>query len=196
MQATMKAVSSIFLLWSTIVIRSLGVILFVYIDPLFAYLSNGLLDALDGPIYKHVVQLQPVKAQLLDKSLDLWLYCAAYFFLPALPSFTLHFLTTTFLLRLIGQFIFFATKDRKVLLYFPNFFEVTYVYVLVFQKLNLNFTHHYWLLGLLYLAKIAHEYILHHKEITIFDHLIIPSMQLLYKKSRTQRASKRRYSSI
>ena len=178
-------------LWGIILIRVLGVGLFISLDPLIAYLINGMLDAVDGPIYKHLIKLPPVKAQLIDKALDLWLYCWAYLLLPSLPSFAMHFLTATFLLRLVGQFCFFATKNRRVLLYFPNFFEVTFLYVLFLERLGSNLTDNLIPLIGLYLGKIAHEYILHHKEITIFDHVLIPGLHLFQKKRRTYRASKR-----
>lgn len=179
------------LLWGIGIARVIGVTLFIGLDPLTAYLINGALDAIDGPIYKHVVRLPSVKAQLIDKALDLWLYSCAYLFLPSLPQLDQNFLTATFLLRLIGQFIFFATKDRRVLLYFPNFFEVTFVYIFLLQKFEVLLANNLVPLLLLYLGKIAHEYVLHHKEITIFDHLLIPGLQHFQKKRRSYRISRR-----
>jgi len=136
--------------------------------------------------------LDPTRAQVIDKALDLWFYCIAYAALPLLPPSSMNFLTATFILRLVGQLVFFATKDRRVLLFFPNFFEVTFLFVFILKGIDGNFAEYLPLLGVLYVGKIVHEYVLHHKEITIFDHLLVPGMQLVRRKHHARRANKRR----
>lgn len=81
--------------WGVLLTRIIGVGLFFLTDPLTAYLINAILDALDGPLYKHVIHLPAIKAQIFDKALDLWLYCFAYITLPELSPMAMQLLTAT-----------------------------------------------------------------------------------------------------
>jgi len=182
-------------------IRIIGVGAFLFIHPFWAYLINALLDMADGPIYKHFIKVDTKKAQLQDKVLDLWLYTTAIFTIfntyPGLASGSpraghlsfsakggwasgpTYFLLFLYLYRLAGQIVFFITKNKRLLVYFPNFFENFFFFFTFLDLISANYLLEkplfmYPSVILLITGKIAHEVSLHCRNETVFDNIILP----------------------
>ncbi len=167
--------------------RITGVVAFLYFHPFIAYFFNALFDMADGPIYKHVLILNPVKAQVIDKTFDLWLFTAAvaYTIVNYRPLVT-PLLIFLFVYRLIGQLVFFITKNKRLFVYFPNLFENMFFSFYFLDLISAN----YLLKDPLFFrinvilwgsSKIIHENSLHRRNETIFDDIILPTFQKIKK---------------
>lgn len=138
------------LLWRNVLVTSLLIV--------FA-------DWVDGDVFRRAFSsMKNNTYQLIDKSLDLYGYCFALAFTAGSPVFTVFLLL--FLWRFVGYLAFLFKRDRKILVFFPNVFELfflLYVLTLTFPFLqillegNLLWTS----LFLLTIVKIVWEYLLH-----------------------------------
>jgi hypothetical protein len=167
------------ILYLTSAIRIIGVGTFLVIHPFLAYLINAFLDMADGPIHKHILKIDPPKAQLIDKILDLWLYTTAIFTIFNI------FLLIFYLYRLAGQIVYFISRNKRLLVYFPNFFENFFLFFTLLDLISANYLLEkplfmYPSVILLIMGKIAHEVSLHRRNETVFDNIILP----LFKASR------------
>jgi len=169
------------ILYLTSAIRIIGVGTFLVIHPFLAYLVNAVLDMADGPIHKHILKIDPPKAQLIDKILDLWLYTTAITF--SLSSNYLlpitYYLLFLYFYRLIGQCVYFITRNKRLLVYFPNFFENFFFFFTLLDLISANYLLEkplfmYPSVILLITGKIAHEVSLHRRNETVFDNIILP----------------------
>ncbi len=171
----------IIVLYLTSAIRIIGVGAFLFLHPFIAYLLNAFLDMADGPIYKHFLKINPQKAQLIDKILDLWLYTTAIIF-SLFSNYLLpitYYLLFLYLYRLIGQIVYFVTRNKRLLVYFPNFFEnffffFTFLDLISASHLARNPLFLYPSIVILVGGKIAHEISLHRRNETCFDNIILP----------------------
>ena len=69
--------------------------------------------------------------------------------------------------RLIGDLIFFIQKNRKVLFYFPNIFEMLALFWVILQDTNntaIKNSYHMLLIIAITLIKTYHEYFLHNSD--------------------------------
>jgi len=169
------------ILYISAAVRVSGVIAFLFFHPFIAYLINTLFDMADGPVHKHILKLKPETAQLLDKVFDLWLYTAAVT-AAATTSYQLpatNYLIILYFYRLTGQIVFFATKNKRLLVYFPNLFE-NFFFLFTFLDLisaNQLLKKPIFLLGSIIILvgfKISHEVSLHYRGETVFDNIILP----------------------
>lgn len=176
-------------MYFTAALRIAGVTAFLFFHPFTAYSINALLDMADGPIYKHILKINPIKAQIVDKILDLWLYSVAVAF--ATVNFQPQQATILILLylyRLIGQIVFFSTKNKRVFVYFPNIFEnmfffFTFLDLTSSSYLLKNTTFCWGSLFIVVITKVLHEISLKYRNETVFDDIALP----LLKKVRNSR---------
>jgi hypothetical protein len=164
-------------------VRIGGVAAFLFFHPFIAYSINALFDMGDGPINKHILKIDPLLAQILDKIYDLWLYtaAAAYTLFNPQPVIT-PLLTVLYIYRLIGQTIFFVTKNKNIFVYFPNIFENVFLFAYFLNLVSANWFFEnklFFCLGIIFWSglKIVHEVSLHHRNETIFDNIILPFFQ-------------------
>lgn len=184
-----------------IILRLSAISLLFFIDPIIAIAINMFLDAIDGPIYEHYLGIDGTQYQLQDKFLDLAYYIGLFVLvlnlqLPATPM-----LVFLFGYRLVGQLIFFYTKKREIIVYFPNLFEY---FVLSFLVLGAIKEHHLWpqfdltypLLFCVTVGKIIHEITLHRYKQTIFLTVVRPAYRWFKSKLPTNALSTEESSQI
>lgn len=109
----------------------------VFYDPFWASVLAVVLDTVDGNAFCRA-GFTSSQYQRIDKFLDFYWYAFALFFLLTHPPTTLLFalFISFFLLRLLGEILFYVKDDRRIFLFFPNLFEpLFYVYV-ASQKFN------------------------------------------------------------
>ncbi len=122
-------------------------------------------DWLDGDIFRRAFSsMRNNTYQIIDKSLDLYGYCFALVFTVGSPIFTIFLLL--FLWRLAGYLIFLFKRERKILVFFPNVFELFflfYILTLAFPSLEVLLEGDHLLASLLLLTivKVVWEYLLH-----------------------------------
>lgn len=168
-----------FIFYTTVTVRMGGVTAFLFTHPFIAYFLNALFDMADGPIYKHIIKLEPQKSQLLDKIFDLWLYTtAATAVIYKLQITNYKLLIILYLYRLVGQTLFFATKNKRLLAYFPNFFEAFFLFFSFLDltnNLSLVESRFFYPIGIfIAILIILHEISLNIKNETVFDDIILP----------------------
>jgi hypothetical protein len=95
---------------------------------LVTFLVVGL-DWIDGELY-YQWKIKRIIYNYFDKGLDLYWYTfSLYFAYFSLPYFNL--LLILYLIRLLGQILFYVTKSDNVFIFFPNFYEFIFTFVLV-----------------------------------------------------------------
>ncbi|EKE14716.1 MAG: hypothetical protein ACD_12C00328G0001, partial [uncultured bacterium] len=115
-----------------IVILRILVAPLIFIWPLLSIILSVFLDLIDAD-FAHKIMSKKLY-QLIDKNLDLWWFIniIIYIFIN-FPEYKIYLLFL-FIYRLIGQLIYYFSKNRGVLLYFPNFFE--WIFILIFFGKN------------------------------------------------------------
>ncbi len=158
-----------FLYFFIILLRILSAPL-IFILPLQSIILSVFLDIIDGDFACKVVTKK--NYQLIDKNLDLWWFIniLIYSFINY-PNYKTYLLIL-FLYRLIGQLIFYFNHNRKVLMFFPNFFE--WIFFLIFFGKN-----YYPFTLIVFLAKILQEWFLHIANLSI--------KEIIFKKKRLWR---------
>lgn len=138
------------------------VLLFLFLEPPIAFiLTSGILDTIEPAVNK-----QEIPYQIRDKIFDLWGYIISYVFLiinkPSImmPYFTL--LTILFVIRVVGNLSFIYSKNRRMLVYFPNFYEIAFIF-LPFSNLipSLKKYSFHYLTGL-FMLKLMAELLMHY----------------------------------
>lgn len=162
-------------------IRVSAVALFWIMPPFYAYVVNAILDACDGPLYKHYMKINPVTAQVYDKVLDVWMYTFAIAYSISQPQIFTFILILLYVFRLVGQAIFFEYHNKRIFVYFPNFFEPTYIifYAIVAMGMGSIMYDAATLLTLsiaIFIFKFGNELFLHYHNLTTFDNLILPAL--------------------
>lgn len=157
----------------------------VFYDPFWASVLASILDTVDGNAFCRA-GFTSSQYQRIDKFLDFYWYAFALIFLLTRPPTTLLFalFVSFFLLRLLGEILFYVKDDRRIFLFFPNVFEpLFYVYV-ASQKFNwLNLLQPIQLAVVLLIiipVKILLEYLLHIRLIS-FGNLVFGEGFLAWK---------------
>lgn len=140
----------------------------IFFQPVLAIILSVFLDIIDGDFANTVVTKK--QYQLIDKNLDLWWFINIMFFISIKYPDLKNYFLFLFIYRLIGQSIFYATKNRGVLLFFPNFFE--WIFYLVFIGINyypslLVGQTFYIILALIIIIKIYQEWFLHVADLSL-----------------------------
>lgn len=95
----------------------------IFKAPLLVSALVFIVDWVDSGFY-YGARISKQTYQLIDKLLDLYWYIFSFIFLFSTPEFPFKdFLFYLFSFRLIGQLLFFKTKNEKYFLIFPNFYE-------------------------------------------------------------------------
>lgn len=139
--------------WAMTIARLL-IALYIFVHPLWGVITSMIADWVDSQILLHVVGITRPQYQLWDKNVDWFAYVvelsvAANYGLY-LPFFLLLFW------RFTGQFMFLKTHKRFLFVFFPNFFEVAFLWLVLFYPAR----PYVWLIAFL-IAKQLHEIALH-----------------------------------
>lgn len=140
----------------------------IFVWPLLSIILSVFLDLIDAD-FAHKIMSKKLY-QLIDKNLDLWWFIniIIYVFIN-IPEYKIYLLFL-FIYRLIGQLIYYFSKNRKVLLFFPNFFE--WVFILIFFGKNyfpsiLEGKIYVLILIIIFIVKIFQEWFLHTANLSI-----------------------------
>ncbi len=139
--------------WAVTIARLL-IALYIFINPLWGVIWSMVADWVDSQVLIHGISITRPQYHLWDKNVDWFVYVvelsvAASYGLY-LPFFLLLFW------RFIGQFMFLKTHKRFLFVFFPNFFEVTFLWLVLFYPAR----PYVWLIAFL-VAKQLHEIALH-----------------------------------
>ncbi|MBI3342903.1 hypothetical protein HY032_01990 [Candidatus Gottesmanbacteria bacterium] len=156
--------------WSVTIARLL-IALFIFANPLWGLILSVIADWIDKHILMFTTGITLSQYQLWDKNVDWFAYVVelsvATTYGLYLPFFLLLFW------RFIGQFMFLRTHKRWIFILFPNYFEVAFLWLVVFhqRKFTIDISTDpasFWLVVLL-VAKQIHE---------IYLHYILPTYKL------------------
>ncbi len=148
-----------------VLVLQLAVPLIILRFPLAGILASMLLDVLDTALVQLLGGQVPYPYDPVDKALDMYYLSVAlvasrrWDALPRRTSLAL------FLLRLVGVLLFEATWIRRLLVFFPNVFEMWFVFWAArnrfFPAFRLTPRRLAMVLVALAIPKLAHEYVLH-----------------------------------
>lgn len=139
--------------------------------PLAAVIIVTFLDIIDAEFASRKL-LTVHQYQIADKSLDTWWYLIAMVFsLFFLKEYSL-FLMVLLVYRLMGVLFLHREKDRKKLVFFPNFFEnafFLFFFSTYFKSLNflIEGRNLYYSLLVVFILKLIQEYWIHVAKISI-----------------------------
>lgn len=150
------------IVWMVTIARLL-IALYIFINPLWGVIWSMVADWVDSQVLIHGIGVTRPQYQLWDKNVDWFAYVvelsvAASYGLY-LPFFLLLFW------RFLGQFMFLKTHKRWMFVFFPNFFEIAFLWLILFypqQTMQVRITGNagMWLF-LLIVAKEINEIGLH-----------------------------------
>ncbi len=148
-----------------VLVLQLGVPLLILRFPLAGILASMLLDVLDTTMVQLLGGQVPYPYDPVDKALDMYYLSVAFVAsrrwqpLPRRTSLGL------FLVRLVGVLLFEVTGVRRLLVFFPNVFEMWFIFWAArnrfFPAFRLTPRRLAWVLVALAIPKLAHEYVLH-----------------------------------
>lgn len=135
-----------------VTIARLLIALYIFINPLWGVVWSMVADWVDFQILIHGVGITRSQYQLWDKNVDWFAYVVEF---SVATSYGLY-LPFFFLLfwRFLGQFMFMRTHKRWMFVFFPNYFEVAFFWLVTLYPQWI------WLVVLI-LAKQIHEIGLH-----------------------------------
>jgi hypothetical protein len=144
----------------------------IFKSPIVACFVVLFLDQVDGSFW---YQRSILRSQynLIDKSLDfLWYSVSLVYAYSNLPFFTL--LLLLFLVRTVGQTMFYITKNGRSFIYFPNIYEVVFFFILAGKFLYIPYEYYlaprfYFALIILSILKIAQEFFIHQSPVTFIS---------------------------
>ena len=117
------------MVWVVTIARLL-IALYIFINPFWGVLWSMVADWVDSQVLLHGVGITRPQYQLWDKNVDWFAYVVelsvASSFGLYLPFFLLLFW------RFLGQFMFVRTHKRWMFVFFPNFFEMIFLWLVIF----------------------------------------------------------------
>jgi len=140
----------------------------IFIWPLLSIILSVFLDLIDADFAHRIMSKK--QYQFFDKNLDLWFYINIMIFSCInYPDYKIY-LFILFIYRLTGQLIYYISKNRGVLLFFPNFFEC--MFLLIFFGINyypsiLRGQTFLFILLIIFAIKIFQEWFLHVADLSI-----------------------------
>ncbi len=156
------------------------------VHPLIAVGLITLADMWDGLTYKFWLGISTHTKlyQYSDKFLDYVYYVGLIIYLFQADAVLLPLFVVLYIYRTIGDVIFWITYNRKVLLFFPNFFEyfvIAYFIVeeLAPQYISYDLNYIVPVVGGISVFKIGQEYFLHSKEGSVASEFVIPAVRKL-----------------
>lgn len=115
--------------WGVTVARLL-IALYIFVNPLWGVIISMIADWVDSQVLLHGVGITRPQYQLWDKNADWFAYVVelsvAASYGVYLPFFLLLFW------RFTGQFMFLRTHKRWMFVFFPNYFEVAFLWLVLF----------------------------------------------------------------
>lgn len=151
--------------YTLVLVLQLGVPLLILRFSLAGILASMLLDVLNTSLVQLLGGHVPYPYDPVDKLLDMYYLSLAAIVslrwdpLPRRTSLALYGM------RLVGVVLFEATQVRRLLVFFPNVFEMWFVFWAArnrfFPALCLTPRRLAWVLLALAIPKLAHEYVLH-----------------------------------
>jgi hypothetical protein len=136
----------------------------IFNSPFFVVVTATFLDMIDGDLASQGV-LSKSEYQILDKIMDNWWYLWVLIYSYFQLSNFFVFLFVLFVYRTVGFGLFLYRKNRKVFMFFPNFFENAFF---LFFFVNYFGWHQlisginlYYSLIVVFLLKLLDEYWLH-----------------------------------
>lgn len=141
----------------TLIVRLSGLLLFKHLSPEIAYLINTTLFDFTDSITLDPMYTKTYEYHFNDKIADNMLRLVALRHKPTRE------LMILYILRTIGEIMFFTTKDRRYLFYFPDFFQIWFLQDLLPKNLQLPGV----TLGLI--AKFIAEYYQHYCYLRLSD---------------------------
>ena len=144
-------------------VRLIGpVLLFLFLEQPIAFtITSGILDSIEPNVNR-----TSLPYQLRDKIFDLWGYVVSYIFLivfkPSImmPYFSL--LTFLFIIRVIGNLSFIYSKNRKMLFFFPNWYEIAFIFLPFCDVVPFLRKNKFYYFGILCVLKLLMEFIMHY----------------------------------
>lgn len=103
----------------------------ILIFPLGGFVAYAFLDIIDWRWFVEKGGMTYKEYHFIDKCLDWVGYLGMIAVAPRFGMYYFEILLALLLYRLIGQIIFFRTNGHYLFVLFPNFFESTYVWVLI-----------------------------------------------------------------
>lgn len=138
--------------------------LYMFVSPVWGYIWTVAFDYVDAIVWLHTLHISKAQYQYVDKILDF-----VYFLVMLVigSQYGVFFpLVVLFVYRLIGQVIFMKNQDVRTFVFFPNVFELLFVWTVL--GTITEFTNgmtagetRIWIL-VLFLIKEGHEIFLHY----------------------------------
>ena len=152
-------------LYEFIVVLRVVFPILIFRFPLVGLVGAFFLDAIDGEFASHKILTQ-LRYEIADKFLDFWWYAISFVYVALNLKDYLFLAIVLLAFRIIGDAFFLIRKDRKFLLYFPNFYENMFVLIFLgslYPGLHflLEGNTFYVSLAFVFLLKIAQEFWLH-----------------------------------
>lgn len=149
----------------------------VFSYPILTIVMVILLDTADGNFYLQW-NIKRTLYNTIDKSLDLlWYTVSVYYAYLNLPYFQL--LLALYLLRLAGHLVFYFSKNEKIFLYFPNFYENVLIFIVVATAIPkfssfLVIPVFYYVVLILGILKMIQELLVHTRKYLAFVNSYLP----------------------
>lgn len=148
--------------------------LYILIEPFWGLLWTYVLDVVDARVLLHGIGLSRRQYHDWDKNVDWFAYIAELWvgaqYGVFLPLFMLLFY------RFLGQFMFLRYKKTWMFIIFPNFFEVAYMWLVLFHPdrtaLTLGSNEPWFWLYVFFLGKMVQEVWLHY----VWTVIMLPGM--------------------
>lgn len=169
----MKASVLRFLIYPLIVLRLLTPFL-LFINPFLAILFSFILDGLDGVVF-NLAGHSFKTYQSIDKPLDFYWFIFILFYLISAQLNPLLFWVFLFffIIRLIGEILYFWKKNDAIFIYCPNVFEHLFWVYIFCQSLHfpkwLSFPWIIIVLVVLASLTIVDEYLIHQKRFSFLN---------------------------
>ena len=143
--------------------------LVIFQKPVLGTLFAFLLDGIDFELLRFF-GMKRLEYQLFDKYLDFYWYVLIGIYLLGknLPDWQSNFFAFLFIVRLIGEVSLIATRKERILIFFPNFFELFFWFWLFIPGLVSSPSKAWLTLLVCFVPKVAHEYLVHNTTFSTF----------------------------
>jgi hypothetical protein len=145
------------------VIRFLSAAYILY-SPYPGLIISIVLDIVDAQFLIHIGRISRRQYHVWDKNVD-WLCYVTELWVGSLYGLFLPFFLLLFY-RFLGQFMFMRSKKTVFFVFFPNFFEFAFLWLVLthprIQQVTSLTLREWWVLGMLLGAKLVHEFLLHY----------------------------------
>jgi hypothetical protein len=131
---------------------------YILINPVWGFVWSLVFDFLDARVMLPYVHVNKLSYDMWDKIFDSVTFVAELIVALTTPYALL--MTALFTYRMLGHAVFWSTKKPRVLVWFPNFFETVFFWLLIPRSWYAPFDP-FTLLFFLCGVKVVHEVVLH-----------------------------------